>query len=188
MNMKNKILDIITNPIESNYLEKDFNIESEFLKNNEKVTHIEGFNQSIDEIKPSVSEKDFNWLKVYEKRITEKKFPDLWSFYQDAIFFNFREELEEFDKKEEYVSLGTNPDGDWFVMTSITNSEVYLCDQYDYEIYDYWKSPNHVLAWALRVVLAEENEITSEEVESHLEKREIKIDEKTISRIIEELN
>lgn len=66
------------------------------------------------------------------------------------IGFDFKAELDDFDSKDSFFSLGTDPAGDWFVMTEQNSCEVRLCDHHVYHLYDFWLNPNHLLAWALR--------------------------------------
>ncbi|WP_338393324.1 hypothetical protein [Fulvitalea axinellae] len=177
----------ITDPISDNYFENQFFEECKLLKESEGISCKNGVQISQDLLECSVLGEWRSWVDMYQRTVSEGRFPFLWPFQQDGISFDFAEELDELDKNNKYFSLGCDPSGDWYVMTGETGPEVYLCDQYDYGVYDYWATPNHLLAWAVRVVLADEHKISPLEIKSRFDQRENRIDDKTLERIMEEL-
>ena len=185
---KEKLLKLITNPIENDYFPGEFLDECKAFKDldyNEPVTLK---NEIFNQFRQTVNNKWHSWLEAYIQLNTAGKFPFLWPFSQSMIGFDFKYELDDFKSEDEFFSLGSDPSGDWFVMTTQNESTIHLCDHHVYDLYDMWINPNHLLAWAARLVIADENELTQNEILAYWDNRDDKVERETIERITSDLN
>ena len=76
-----------------------------------------------------------------------------------------------------------DPVGDWFVMTNTSGSQVFLLDHHVYDLYDGWKNPNHLVAWALRSALVDEHELAVADIMNAWELRDDKVEIDALKRI-----
>lgn len=186
---KSQIIDLITSPIADDYFPKQFIMESKAFK---ELDVTEAYLPKEEHIltlkKEALPPQWHSWFDTYCQLINADEFPLLWPFEQSMIAFDFKDELDDFDAKNNYFSLGSDPSGDWYVVSALDDATVRLCDQHDYGLYDGWKNPNHLLAWALRYALADENSITKAEILARWEQQAEKVEEDTLQRIVDDLN
>ena len=184
---KSELLKIITDPVDENYLSETLLKEWKNLNNPELNSNTKVPESIFEQLESNVTSEWHSWLKRYIKMYSEGELPSLWPMSQYGMGFEFKENLDDFDADDEYFSLGTDPSGEWFVMSKNEGSKVYLCDHHTYGLYDGWLNPNHLIAWALRSALAEENNLTKFEVIEFWESRSERVEKKTIDRIADDL-
>lgn len=182
------LLNIITAPVADDYFPGQFIEECNNFKNINYFKYSIPESESLLRFKHVIPEQWHRWFETYIQLNKDGQFPSLWPFTQEAIAFDFRQQLDDFNSDTELFALGSDPSGDWFVMTQDSGSMVYLCDQYAHNLYDGWKDPNHLLAWACRSALADENNLTKEAVLNYWTTRNEKADQATIERIADNLN
>lgn len=180
---KSELLEIITNPVDKDYLTKTFLKEWEKLKNPELNDKESVPNSIFEQLDKNVVSEWHDWVKCYIKMYTEGKLPSLWPMRQYGMGFEFKENLDDFDANTEYFSLGTDPIGDWFVMTKDEGGKISLSDHHTYGLYDHWLNPNHLIAWALRLELAVENNLTEAEIMQYWKGRANRLEKVTVERI-----
>ncbi len=185
---KSTLLTIITNPVGEDYLYEAFLQECEHLNNPQFSSNSAVSESVLEQLESKVSGEWQPWLKRYINMHSEGKLPSLWTISQYGLGFDFKENLDDFDADAEYFSLGSDPSGEWFVMSKSEGGDVYLCDHHTYGLYDGWLNPNHLMAWALRAVLADENDLTSAEVIEFWKSRSERVEKATIDRIAEDLS
>lgn len=185
---KDSLLKLITDPINEDYFPTIFLQECTYFEELEYASPLVTKEHALYRFRDIVDERWHSWLETYIQLNVEGKFPWLWPFSRDELGFEFHLHLDEFENAEQHFSLGSDPTGDWFVMTKETGSAVYLCDHHTYDLYDGWNNPDHLLAWAVRCVLADKNELTENEILTYWQGREHKIEWETIERIVAELS
>ena len=183
-----QLLEIITNPIPDNYFPVQFLEECKAFKELDYISPVVLKEEVVSRCKTIISPQWHSWIEAYFQLVSSGKFPFLWPFRQDMIGFNFREELDDFERDDELFSLGSDPVGDWFVMTNSSGSQVFLSDHHIYDLYDGWKNPNHLVAWALRFALVDEHELAVADIMNAWEQRNDKVELDALKRIISDLN
>ncbi|WP_431686048.1 hypothetical protein [Hahella sp. NBU794] len=183
-----EIIDVITSPIGEDYFPEHFLRESQYIRQIQYASSPKVSSNAIQPYRGCVDANWHGWLETYIRLVTEGRFPYLWPLKQYGLGFDFAGQLDDFKDGASFYSLGSDPIGDWFVMSIDTGSWVHLCDHHVYTLYDGWDTPNHLLAWALRVVLGDEYEITADELRDHWRTRKQRINEETLERIIDDLS
>ncbi len=126
-------------------------------------------------------------LERYVRMSVEGKFPFLWPLSSNSLGFDFVENLDDFDNAKNHYCLGNDGTGDWFVISKDEGKQIYLCDQSDYGLYDGWPSLNNLLAWAVRLVLIDENKVEKSELLSHWKNSSNKLDQASFERLLDEV-
>lgn len=183
-----ELLTLITDPVSDDYFPGQFLLECQSLKELECVDALTAEPESLFDYKQVLPADWHAWFENYINLNRVGAFPFIWPFRQNMIGFDFKAELDDFESEDTFFSLGTDPAGDWFVMTQQNGCEVRLCDHHMYHLYDFWLNPNHLLAWALRSALADENGFTKDDVLAFWNNREQRIEKVTMDRIVVDLS
>lgn len=185
---KEQLLTLVTDPVRDDYFPDTFLQECQSLKELDYINPLSVKDASLARYKQVLPDEWHAWFECYIQLCKAGKFPSLWPFRQNMIGFDFEEELDDFDVDDAFFSLGSDPIGDWFVMTQKNGCEVSLCDHHVYDLYDFWINPNHLLAWALRSAMADENGLTKAEVTAFWADREQRLEQVTMERTVSELD
>lgn len=185
---KPALLTLITDPVGKDYFPDRFLQECRNLKEPDYGQALTTDPEALSAYKEVMPDEWHLWCETYLQLNRAGKFPVLWPFRQEMIGFDFDEQLDDFETDDRFFSLGVDPVGDWFVVTQQNGCEVHLCDHHVYDLYDFWINPNHLLAWAVRSVLADENGITQADVVAFWETREQRLESATMKRLAEDLS
>jgi hypothetical protein len=179
----NDALAIIASPVGENYFPKQFIQECLLLNELEYAAPIEICDRDQVQIKDKTAKELHPLVDEYCSMLIAGTFPYLWTISDEGFNFCFSTNFEDFKQGDEYFSLGSDPSGDWFVLDKSKGSVVNICDKYSLEIRPEWKDVNNFFAWAVRVVLAENFDLSGEEIMHFWDKSKDKIDESTIVKI-----
>jgi hypothetical protein len=184
---REEVLKMIISPIEDDYFPEKFVQECSNLNAMEYADPIDICDKDLIRIREKTTSALHDQIEVYCSMLADGSFPHLWTFSDEGYNFDFSANFEDFKQGEGYFSIGSDPSGNWFVLNKDHDSKVLLCDKYSLEITPEWINPNHFFAWAVRVVLADENGIDGEEVIGHWKVASDKIPESTASKIADSL-